>query len=77
MTSFRYWLIRQLGGTVKTCNHKWRILIQRYPTYAWDKWQCVRCNTCKDFPNNAPPEPLRTEICNLGDVHIVNGLGGR
>jgi hypothetical protein len=72
VAAFKQWLIRKLGGTVKTCNHRWRVLIEHYPTYAWDKWECERCKICKDFPHSDPPTPLKTEICNLAHVHIVN-----
>jgi len=73
MSTFRQWFIRKLGGTVKTCNHKWRVLIEHYPTYTKDYWKCERCGYHKVFENSEPPVPLQTEICNLGGVHIVNG----
>lgn len=74
MSAFRAWLIRKLGGVVKTCDHKWRILIEHYPSFTKDYWECTRCNIAKVFPNGDPPVPLQTEICSLGDVHIVNGM---
>lgn len=75
MNTIREWLIRLLGGAVKSpCKHKWRVLIEHYPTFTQDYWQCRKCQFTKAYQNDAPPEPIRTEICNLGDVHIVNGL---
>jgi hypothetical protein len=75
MDNLRQWLIRRLGGTPKEpCNHKWRILIEHYPSYTKDYWQCGRCKVMKIFQNDEPPVPVQTEICNLGDIHIVNGL---
>ena len=77
MNKLRSWLIRALGGTIKTCGHDdWRVLIEHYPTFAWDKWQCAICGICKDFPNNAPPVPIETAICCMGHVHIANGSTG-
>lgn len=72
MNALRQWLIRKLGGSVNICDHKWKILIEHYPTYSWDKWLCKRCDLAKDFPNSQPPIPIKTAICDLGDVHIVN-----
>jgi hypothetical protein len=73
VSEFRQWLIRLLGGKVEICKHRWKVLIEHYPRYAWDKWICTHCNVAKDFPHDEPPVPIKTEICNLGDVHIVNG----
>lgn len=72
MHEFRQWLIRKLGGTVKVCNHKWFVLIEHYPTYAWDKWGCRHCGVVKDFPHSEPPDLIKAELCSLAHWHIVN-----
>jgi len=73
MSAFRRWLIELLGGTTTTCCHRWQVLIEHYPHYAWGKWECTLCKVSENFPNDEPPVPIETAICSLGDVHIVNG----
>lgn len=74
MDGVKDWLIRLLGGTPKApCKHKWFVLIEFYPRFTEDYWQCRKCGFTKAFPNEEPPEPLKTKICDLGHVHIVNG----
>jgi len=73
MNSFRGWLIRLLGGQVKNCAHKWIVLIEHYPTYTQDYWQCKRCGFTKAYENDSPPEAVKTAFCSLAHQHIVNG----
>lgn len=74
MKAIRDWLIRWLGGTPKApCKHEWYVMIECYPRFTHDYWSCRKCGFTKAYPNDEPPEPLKTEVCNLGDVHIVNG----
>lgn len=55
------------------CRHQWRILIENYPTFTKDLWRCDRCRRSKVFENESPPVEIKTDICNLGHVHIING----
>lgn len=73
MNIFRNWLIRLLGGEVRNCKHKWTVIIENYPTYTQDYWQCKRCNFTKAFQNSEPPEPIKTAFCSMAHQHIVNG----
>lgn len=54
------------------CEHRWTILLEYYPTFTEDYWQCRRCSKCVAFPNDEPPVKLKREICSLGHLHIVN-----
>lgn len=67
----RQWLITHLSEKTP-CTHRWYVIIEHYPTYAWDKWCCADCGYCQDFPNSEPPVKLEQEICSLGHLHIVN-----
>lgn len=69
----REWLIRLLGGTTVKCNHKWTVPLEHYPTFTQDYWQCKRCKFTKAFQNDKPPEPIKTEMCNMAHFHIING----
>jgi hypothetical protein len=71
--TLRRWLIELLGGRVIDCEHKWTVLIENYPTFTQDYWTCKKCGLTKAYPNDAPPEKLKIAICDLGDVHIING----
>jgi len=73
MNNFRCWFIRFLGGQVKDCKHKWIVLIENYPTFTEDYWQCKRCGFTKAYPNDEPPEPIKTAFCSMAHGHIVNG----
>lgn len=56
------------------CEHpRWRILLENYPSYTKDYWECRRCGRTQVFQNSEPPVKLKTEICSLGHLHIVNG----
>lgn len=60
-------------GIIKPCNHRWRIMIENYPTFTKNYWCCTRCDKWKVFQHDAPPVKIKTEICSLGHVHIING----
>lgn len=64
--------MRWLDKQWNPCQHKWRILIEHYPSFASDLWTCKKCSKSQSFPNNEPPVKIKTAICDLGDVHIVN-----
>lgn len=73
MSELRRWLIQLLGGRVNDCQHKWIVLIEHYPTFTKDYWQCKRCGFTKAYENSEPPEPIKTEMCSMAHLHIVNG----
>lgn len=54
------------------CTHRWRVMIENYPSFTKDYWRCTKCNKWQVFENSEPPVKLKQEICNLGHIHIVN-----
>jgi len=73
LTTLKRWLIETLGGKVVDCKHKWSVLIENYPTFTQDYWQCKKCGFTKAYQNSKPPEPIKTEMCSMAYFHIVNG----
>lgn len=67
------WLTRK-AAPPKPCVHRWGILIEHYPTFAKDRWQCRECGACETFEFGQPPTKLDMEVCSLGTMHIMNGL---
>lgn len=69
------WLVEWLKGKwhgKPECAHRWRILIEYYPTFASNKWHCKKCGKTENFPDSEPPVKVKHDICSLGHLHIVN-----
>lgn len=60
---------------VPPCQHQWRVLLEHYPTYAYDWWKCDLCDEDLQCTEDEAPVKVETEICNWGHVHTVNGKG--
>lgn len=54
----------------KTCA---QCLLEYYPSFTKDYWECRRCGRAQVFNHDDPPVRIKTAICNLGHVHIING----
>lgn len=59
------------------CQHRWRVLLEHYPSYAYDWWTCDLCGEDLQCTHDEAPIKIETEICNWGHIHIVNGKGVR
>lgn len=54
------------------CQHHWRVLLEHYPSYAYDLWKCDNCGRTRECTEDEAPVKVKTGICSLGHVHIVN-----
>jgi hypothetical protein len=63
---------KKFGMDQPECVHKWSILLEYYPSFTKDKWICTKCNKTQIFNNDEPPVKIKSEICNLGHLHIIN-----
>lgn len=63
------WLKRRVKPA---CRHRWRVLIEKYPTFTQDRWKCDECGLCENFPHDKPPMKVTTEICNMGHLHVAD-----
>lgn len=57
----------------KCARPRWRVMLECYPSFTKDYWECARCNQTQVFDNNQPPVKLKYEVCSLGHLHIMNG----
>lgn len=53
-----------------SCRHQWRILIEKYPRFTQDRWICDECKLTQNFPHDAPPVNIITDVCSMGHVHV-------
>jgi hypothetical protein len=67
LLSQRWLLIRKTPA----CEHDWQILLEKYPTFTQDRWQCEKCRLVQNFAHDAPPVTTKLDLCDIGHLHVV------
>ena len=49
--------------------HDWKLLLENYPSYAYDWWQCTKCGMTDKFTTSEAPFETELVMCNLGHLH--------
>lgn len=62
---------RRRRARVSCDDHRWRVLLEKYPTFTQDRWKCDECGLTENFPHDQPPTKTATEICDMGHVHVA------